>query len=380
MWSIRRQNAMIRAMAEPTPAGQLAVLAWLDEVDAHVRSGNRKELPRLEARGTLDLAGVRRAAEVAETVLEAGGLGMSDALETMLAQVVMRPDEEFVPFWERMMVPRHKFGRRDTTASARAQLGGLALSELAAAGSVLARDAMLRALPSLGATDRGDLVVRACLHGHADDDLPPGQSGTWFDAIRRMALEDTDFEARYLARCALRLVGEETNGDAASAIYALELRVEPFSCVIEVPASSTPADLHASIQGALRWTADQSWCFHLSGESRDWRFAWPNEHWLARWLPPDFHFDDEDGEDAEDGQDEAAAVDEESAREPLDPQPARLGDLGLRVGNKLLYRVGVFAERLVSLKVRRIDAAPRTRAPLPAIKERKGRPPKQYPR
>jgi hypothetical protein len=102
---------------------------------------------------------------------------------------------------------------------------------------------------------------------------------------------------------------------------------------------------------------------------------------LARWLPPDFHFDDEGDGDAEEAEDaEADAIDEESPREPLDPQPERLGDLGLRVGNKLLYRVGVFAEHPVSLKVRRIEPARSKRAALPAIKERKGRPPKQHAR
>ena len=368
-WSFGRQMALDGALATPTVNGVRGVLQWIDAVEDHARSGSQKELPRLSARGRLDVVGARRAAEVAELLLETGGKGIHDALERLLAHVAVCSEEELVRFWARVMAPRHAFGRKDTTATLRAELGSLALLSLSARGSVAARDAMLNVLPALGAADRGELLFQAALCGRLGDDLPAGAHGNWIEVVRRAAIDDASFEARYLARCALRLAEAEVPA-AGGGSYGFELRVGTFSCVIEVSASARLDDLHVAIQRALKWDDDHLWCFHLNGDRRDWRFTWPMEEWLERWMPPSALTDDDPAEDADPTEDED---------DPVHPQPETIGQLGLRVGDRVLYHFDFGDDHLLKLKVVRVDERRPRGTKRPAIVNVKGEPPEQYP-
>jgi hypothetical protein len=159
MWSLRQQLALGTAAKKPSAADRRQLAVWLDAIERQLRGSKRSWLPWPPARGPLDLAEARRAAEVTEALLNAGGPGMKDAVQNLLGMISSCEAEELIPFWERMMIPHHEFGHRDATASARARFGGMALRALAGRGSAAATDAILRALPLLGAADRGGLML-----------------------------------------------------------------------------------------------------------------------------------------------------------------------------------------------------------------------------
>ncbi len=380
MWSLRQQLALGMTGKKSSAADRSQFASWLDVIEAQLRSSKRSWLPYPPTRGPLDLAEARRAAEVTEALLKAGGPGMKDAVQNLLGMIFSCEAEELIPFWERMMSPHHEFGHRDVTASARAKFGGLALRALTGRGSAAATDAILRALPLLGAADRGGLMLEGVF---AEE--PICWSETWMAEVRRTASEDPEFEGRYLARCALLATGESLADLSPDAVYSFEFSYLGFSCIIELAATDSLEALHSEIQRALRWDNDHPWCFYLNGRRGDQRFAWPHEAWDIQWLSPlpvHGYDDGADGKDAEDS--DAAEADDidapvvEEDDEPFDPQPHRVGDLGLRAGNKFLYHFDFGDDHLMPLKLRRIDACRRKGAKLPAISNAKGKRPEQY--
>ncbi len=61
-----------------------------------------------------------------------------------------------------------------------------------------------------------------------------------------------------------------------------------------------------------------------------------------------------------------------------DPQPDRIGELGLRVGNKLIYHFDFGDNHLIPLKVLAVDDQLPRGMKLPAITKTRGKPPEQY--
>lgn len=216
---------------------------------------------------------------------------------------------------------------------------------------------MLGILPCLAAADRGELLVQAAIRGLVKDD------SAWIESAERIAVDDEAFEARYLARCALRLVGRQVPADATHAVYSFELRCGKFSCVIAVAARSPLGELHGAIQNALAWDDDHAWCMYLNGARRDHRFIWPDDDWVSRWASMHDRFDSEQVAFGGDG---------------TDPQPDRIGELGLRVGNKLIYHFDFGDNHLIPLKVLAIDDRLPSGMKLPAITRTRGKPPEQY--
>ena len=177
-------------------------------------------------------------------------------------------------------------------------------------------------------------------------------SAEWLAAVHRMAAEDGDLEARYLARCALMAVGERVPVETA-AVHAFTLRYRDFSCVVEVASTTTLDGLHAAIQRALDWDSDHLWCFYVGGR-KDERFTWPSEDWDYQWFPP------------------------WQEHEVVElPRPSRIGELGFRRGSKLLYHFDFGDNHFIPLSVRRIGE-PSSTTPLPAVVDVKGKRPAQY--
>jgi hypothetical protein len=363
-------HALIEALAEPTPEATARVRAWIEAIAEHVRVGSKKPLPRPNARALLTLADARRAAEVAELLIDAGGNGVHETLQRLLAHIALCSSVELVPFWTRVLLPRRMAGRRDTTASMRSQFAARVLLADRLAGDVETRDALLAALPKLSATDRGELMLHAAHRGRFADELPPGEHGSWLEVVTRAAAEDPSFEVRYLARCALRLAGCP-RPETAAGTHAFELKYEGFSCVIELRARASLRDLHAAIQRALGWDADHVWCFHLNGDRRDDRFTWPTEDWLRTWAP-------EIRQLLRGVMREVPVEPDASENDALDPQPEVLGELGLRAGDAILYHFDFGDDHLIPLKLLRIAEAPTRGQKLPAITREKGRRPAQY--
>ncbi len=352
MWSARSYFADSYVVGATSKADRARFQAWLDAMKADIEKPKRPGLPWPRPRGPLDLDEARRTGAVAEAVIDAGGPGVTEAVRYLLLFVASCPDASLVTFWERVMPARHAFGKRDKTASLRAEIGGWALFAIADRGSSESIAAMLRVLPAVGAADRGTLLLRGALPGSA-----LRNSDEWIAATRRVAAEDADFQARYLARSALRILGEPLPREDAEA-YVFTLRYRDFSCAIEVAAESSLDALEHAIHEALRWDDDHLWCFYLDGRRGDGRFTWPDEEWAFRWY-------------------EASAIRENAASLDFDlPRLERVRELGLRAGNQILYHFDFGANHLVPLKVRRVGDAHARR--LPAITAAKGKRPRQY--
>ena len=86
-WSFGRQMALDGALATPTVNGVRGVLQWIDAVEDHARSGSQKELPRLSARGRLDVVGARAELAGPCAALAAAGIRVSLFIDADLEQI-----------------------------------------------------------------------------------------------------------------------------------------------------------------------------------------------------------------------------------------------------------------------------------------------------
>lgn len=327
-------------------------MAWLDTIEAHIKSGGKNAPTAIRESGAVDLAVAERAAQVAEAWVDAGGSGIRFTLEHVLALVLSCPDRALIPFWERIMLPRHRFQRRDVSASMRAYAGGLALCRLMGKGDLDAREALLRAIGAAAPSDRGDLLVLSLL---TTETTSPQALAPFVDLARRTAADDPAFGARYLARCALRIAGRELALDFADGVFVFGLQYDGFGCTFEALSSDTPCSIHYTVQDALGWDGDHPWCLHLDGSRVDPRFEWSPES-NPDWIPYP------------------------GAAPGSEILPERLGELGLRRGNKIVYHFDFGDNHRMPLKVLRIDKASRQRVRYPRIVTTSGRRPDQYPR
>jgi hypothetical protein len=332
--------------------------ASLDALEAYAR-GETGRVPRgVPILQGISLGETRRAARCAEALLERGGSGISYLLEGVLNVVALSTEPEFVPFWERMMAPRHRFQRRDLTAPKRAELGALALGRIAKIGEREAMEALLRVVTALAPTDRGIVLLQVV----ADiGSQRPAALQPFLALAMKMATNDDSFEARYLARCALILVGKKIPMDRPNGVYAFNVRCGKFSFTAELLSKNTLSDLHVQIQCALGWDDDHSWCFWLGKRRYDRRFEWPAEE--ARVTAPALFGGRNHSGDA---------------NETYGPVPVRIGELGLRQKNKLIYHFDFGDNHLMPVVVSRIEDAHQETVKYPRIVVSRGTPPEQY--
>lgn len=111
---------------------------------------------------------------------------------------------------------------------------------------------------------------------------------------------------------------------------------------IEISAKHTLEDLHHAIQGAYHFDDDHLYSFFMDGE------AWSDERLTSPW------------------DDEGPHVDE-----------ARIGELGLSVGQRMLYLFDYGDEWRFQVELEEIRTASH-KITKPKIVEKKGRAPKQY--
>jgi hypothetical protein len=334
LWRVRLLQT--RA-ARPSGADRAAILTWLDQVEANAAAEQKKEYPWSRVVGQLDGADLERALTLAERLIDARGSGISLVLESLLAMIALSGETALTAFWERVALPRHQFGRRDTSATLRARIACWWLREGVTRGRAGASAALERLLPSLQPAMRGEellVTVDELLQEH------PARAQPFVALAERVASEDGAFEARYLARCALHLAGKPIPTEKPQTVVRFALSVGGFSCALELLAADTLVTLHDAIQAALGWDDDHLWCLYLNGDRRDRRFVW--------------------SPDGEVG--------------PLEC----IGELGLRPGNKLLYHFDFGDNHLIPLRVARIEPAKKAakKAAYPRIVA-KGRRPQQ---
>jgi len=258
----------------------------------------------------------------------------------------------------------------------RAALACLALREAAVAERADASSVLLHRLPKLDPSARG-IELLATVDAFSRQRGAP--IAPFIELAQRMAVEDEALQARYLARQALVLVGLPAPLDASGAVFRFALAVDGFSCAIELAAGDPIEALHTAIQDALGWDDDHLWCLHLDG-ARDPRFAWSPDgphpiECLDVSLLDDLRFDRDPEEEDED--DHTA---ESDASEP-NVWIERVGELGLRPRDKILYRFDFGANHRIPLRVVQIEQANGKggrRPKLPRIVEPKGKRPVQY--
>ncbi|MBI2396048.1 MAG: hypothetical protein HYV09_41175 [Deltaproteobacteria bacterium] len=350
-----------------SPDRRRAFHDWLDRLEAIARGQTKGEYPMFHRAGRLDAGDLARAIGVAETLLGAGGHGLGMALEALLTVIAMSEDPALVGFWERIAPSRHRFGRKDTTARTRARLACLWLRAATRRGDPSAASTLLRLLDTFEPATCGDELftsVRVLSRHHSSE------TSRFVELAERVAVHHVAFEARYLARRTLAFAGRPVPFEAPRGLFRFALALERFKCAIEVPSDGLLSALHVGIQRALRWDDDHLWCFYLNGNSSDGRFEWMVDGAHEGPRPLDVE------EDVMPLTDEWRHAFDDLGQDYV----PRIGELGLRPSDKLLYHFDFGANHQIPVRLSAIEESlPKgTRATLPRVVEAKGARPKQY--
>lgn len=379
-----------------TKQQQKELVRQLDELAKALQSKS-KSLDRLGLgrTGKLDVAGARRAAEVAELYLDQGGEGISYQLPQILALVAVHPEEEFLPFWERITPSRARPRNQDASAEGRAVLATSALLPMIVGGGTRAQALWLALLPQLKAPDRVRCLywTLLVLKEKAPDSLPP-----FLELARRLSREDEALEVRFGLRAALAHLGEDVPHDVPGGVLVFHLNYLDFSCDIELSSESSLYDLHEQIQKALRWDSDHMWTFYLCSK-KDASFSWPIDEYSFLYnlplliAPPPFL-----PVPGPEGQEPIEAEENEPTRQGSrnkydknpyedhdddddDDEPANalsLGQMGFKARDKFLYRFDFGDDHWMPLSVVSILDKAGKGAKYPRITNVKGKRPKQY--
>lgn len=387
-----------------TKQKQKELVRQLDELAKALQSNSKGlDRQRLGPIGKLEVAGARRAAEVAELYLDQGGGGISYRLPQILALVAVHPEEEFLPFWERITPSRARPRNQDTSAEGRAVLATSALLPMIVSGSTRAQALWLALLPQLKAQDRVRCLywTLLILKEKAPDSLPP-----FFDLARRLSREDEALEVRFGLRAALAHLGEDVPHDVSGGVVVFHLNYLGFSCDIELSSGSSLFILHAQIQAALRWDSDHLWTFYLCSK-KDTSFSWPIDEYSFLYnlplliAPPPFlpghgpgwqnpieaeenesksqEFSGEYDEDDEDNEDDDKNPYDGGDKEDDEPANAfSLGQMGFKARDKFLYLFDFGDNHRMPLSVVKILDKAEKGTKYPRITNVKGKRPKQY--
>jgi hypothetical protein len=348
----RFQGAPQRAA---TATERQQILETLDELERLLRAGEKiPDRLRLPPPIALDGASAHRVKKTAELYWEKGGSGISYWLPALLRLVASHPSEELLPFWEHVTPLRKVARRQDVSAEERAWIAMQVLTTMIGQGSRAAQATWLQILPQLRPLDRGELLRETLTR------LPQPQAVPFLALARTLATEDPALETRYVLRRLLVTHGESFPLEPLEGEIEFELKGSKFSCLLGLRSADTLFALHEAIQRALNWDNDHLWCFFV-GAQREGPLRWPAE---------EVH-----------GCEERVLADSDPhprAARPGEFAPEQLGELGLRVGDKLLYHFDFGDNHLFELRVAalRNQKSPKTRYPILTIK--KGKPPRQY--
>jgi hypothetical protein len=383
-----------------TKQKQKELVHQLDELAKALQSKSKGlDRLRLGPIGKLDVAGARRAAQVAELYLDQGGGGISYRLPQILALVAVHPEEEFLPFWERITPSRARPRNQDTSAEGRAVLATSALLPMIVGGSSRAQALWLALLPQLKPQDQVRCLywTLLVLKEKVPESLPP-----FLELAHRLSREEEALEVRFGLRAALAHLGEDVPHDVPGGVLVIHLNYLDFSCDIELSSESSLYDLHEQIQKALRWDSDHMWTFHLCSK-KDASFSWPVDEYSFLYnlplliAPPSFlPLPGPEGQEPIDAKEEEPTRqgargkydenpyddDEEDDEEEEDEdEPANalsLGQMGFKARDKFVYLFDFGDNHQMPLSVVNILDKAEKGAKYPRITGAKGKRPKQY--
>ena len=254
-------------------AGKM-LLDFLEVAEAEMASEKPDQWRVLHAASSLALISaewdekpIRQAVRLYSRLLETGRIRGGDLQSCFLDIIGRAAQEHTVPFWAEMIkmtIPRERFGKR------RKRYAGAALAWLVvkrACGDAL--EVLLEASQDESWQVRLAAVQHLrLLCGRKGLTMPPA---VW-TRIERIAVADSCFEPRHMARMALLEAGRAIPGAAEDRILGFEVRLSgcpQFRAVLELSNRSSFDSLASMVLAAFDWDDDHLYEFHLTGKQAD---------------------------------------------------------------------------------------------------------------
>jgi hypothetical protein len=204
-----------------------------------------------------------------------GGAGSSWVQEGLLELIGGSSNPASVPFWQELLKPsraRDSFSNKRRTY-ALASFALLAIRASASRAIEALQEAMADAHPETRAM-AAQYLSRVYL------ETGRTANNEVIEALTALAVNDQEFEPRFMARRALASLEQELPTDNSGGAYELKVwhsRDWTVFRIIKIASEQTLDDLHHAIQDAWQWDADHLYSFYMNGKIHDVRYEIAHE-------------------------------------------------------------------------------------------------------